>query len=83
MPKIGYILILILNKPNYLIIFLTKWMSCWAYRLDPITGSQNKVADALSKRSILLNAMQVKVIGFEILKEQHAKDLDFGRIWFD
>ncbi|KAK8918703.1 hypothetical protein KSP39_PZI020995 [Platanthera zijinensis] len=44
-------------------------------------GEQNKVTDALSRRSALLITMNTKVIGFDSLKDQYADDEDFAQIW--
>ena len=41
----------------------------------------NQVADALSRRHLLLNTMHTKVLGFEIVKSMYKNDADFGLIW--
>ena len=38
---------------------------------------ENIVADALSKRYVLLNYLDAKFLGFEQLKEMYETDLDF------
>lgn len=45
------------------------------------SGSQNKVADALSRRIFLLTSMYATMTAFEALKEQYAHDPDFGKFW--
>ena len=39
------------------------------------------VADALSRKYTLLSSMQVKVVGFEILKDLYENDDDLSKIW--
>ena len=39
------------------------------------------MADALSRRYALLNAMQYVVVGFEIVKIPYENDYDFGNLW--
>ena len=50
-------------------------------QLSTKRGVQNVVADALSRKHSLLSTMEVKVVGFEILKELYAADPYFGSIW--
>lgn len=44
-------------------------------------GSQNQVANALSKDSFLLTALQIELVGFQHFKEQYPIDPDFHGIW--
>ena len=41
-------------------------------------GKQNVVADALSRKSVLLNQLEVKIPGLEYIKELYATDLVFA-----
>ena len=42
-----------------------------------IVGIANKVVDALSRRSLIVQEFQVETLGFEHLKEMYRADLDF------
>nr|GEX95578.1 hypothetical protein [Tanacetum cinerariifolium] len=42
------------------------------------SGKLNKGADALSRKYSLLNHLQPKIIGFELLKHEYPTDPDFG-----
>ena len=44
------------------------------------SGASNKVADALSRRSLLLTNMIVTVKGFDSFKDLYPGDLFFGSI---
>ena len=44
---------------------------------------ENVVADALSRRYILLNTLNIKLLGFEYIKELYLDDNDFGSIYDD
>ena len=41
-------------------------------------GKDNMVADALSRKSVLLNQLEVKVLGLESLKEMYKNDPEFS-----
>ena len=41
-------------------------------------GKDNVVADALSRRNVLLNQLEVKVLGLENLKEMYNDDPEFS-----
>jgi hypothetical protein len=42
-------------------------------------GKDNVVADALSRRNVLLNQLEVKVLGLENLKEMYNDDPEFSK----
>jgi hypothetical protein len=57
-----------------------KWvefMQKFTFVIKHISGSPNKVADALSRRSLVIQGFQLKTLGFEHLKEMYQEDLDF------
>src|SRR4029078_6819082 len=61
-----------------------KWvefLQLFSFNIQHKAGSQNKVADALSRKNMLLNALESKIIGFEMLKASYEKDADFGEVY--
>ncbi|XP_074303261.1 uncharacterized protein LOC141637713 [Silene latifolia] len=44
-------------------------------------GKSNVVADALSRRYSLLSTLEVRLLGFETLKDYYLEDIDFGKIY--
>lgn len=59
------------------VLFLQKFTFVFRRR----AGFQNKVADALSRRSNLLKILRTEIIEFEVFPDQYAYDVDFGEIW--
>ena len=60
-----------------------KWVSFlqgYTFVLKHKSGKQNQVADALSRRVILLTTMENQVIGFDALKDIYLADKDFQEI---
>ena len=49
--------------------------------LNHKTGTENKVADILSRRSLLLNSVRTEVVGFEQVKEEYESCPDFKKIF--
>jgi hypothetical protein len=46
-----------------------------------ISGTANKVVDALSRKCLLLQEFRVKTLGFENLRDMYAGDADFGEAY--
>ena len=44
------------------------------------SGKSHRVADALSRRQLFLIVMQVKVVGFDELKNLYPEDPDFAKV---
>ena len=64
---------------------LNKRHACWVefietfpYVIHYKQGKDNIVADALSRRYMLISTLDAKILGFEHIKELYALDADFG-----
>ncbi|KAE8697013.1 hypothetical protein F3Y22_tig00110634pilonHSYRG00004 [Hibiscus syriacus] len=61
-----------------------KWVAYlqeFTFTLRHQAGSLNRVADALSRRTLLLTTMNTKVASFESFTDMYAADPSFGRIF--
>ena len=61
-----------------------KWSSflqLFTFNLKHYVGIENKVADALSRKTLLLVNMSATTIGFEELKHCYDNDADFGDVY--
>ena len=52
-------------------------MQNFTFVLKHINGNSNKVADALSRRCLVLQEFQVNVLGFDHLKDLYSEDAYF------
>ncbi|XP_074298798.1 uncharacterized protein LOC141629739 [Silene latifolia] len=77
----------ILTLPNFNKLFeveYAKWvefLQSFNFSRKYIEGKDNIVADALSRRFIMLSFMEQRVLGFEYLKELYVEDPDFKEEW--
>ena len=61
-----------------------KWVEfiqAYTFVLKHHAGSENRVADALSRRTMLLNCVSTEVVGFERLKEEYEFCPNFKKIY--
>ena len=54
-----------------------EYLQGFNFVLKHIGGQENKVADALSRRQMLVQETNFEVVGFYFLKELYKKDPDF------
>jgi hypothetical protein len=57
-----------------------KWvefMQNFTFVIKHISGTANKVVDALSRKCFLMQEFKVKTLGFDNLKEMYRDDPDF------
>ncbi len=56
-------------------------MESFPYVLKYKKGKENIVADALSRRAMVMNVCEAKFLGMEFLKELYPEDAEFRTIW--
>jgi hypothetical protein len=52
-----------------------EYMQNFTFVIKHISGTANKVADALSRKCLLLQEFRVKMLGFENLKDMYIKEM--------
>ena len=57
-----------------------EYIQAYTFVLKHRAGTENKVADALSRRSLLLSTIKTEVVGFDQIKEQYDTCPDFKEI---
>ena len=58
-----------------------EFLQAYTFVLRNKAGTENKAADALSRRISLLVAMSIETTGFERIREEYATCPDFGEIY--
>jgi hypothetical protein len=56
-------------------------MQNFTFVIKHIVGTTNKVADALSRRSLIVHEFQVETLGFEHLKKMYQEDPYFKKAY--
>ena len=65
------------HKLNHKHVKWVEFLQSFTFVLKHISGQANKVVDALSRRSLILQESRVQVLGFEHLKDLYEIDADF------
>ena len=60
---------------------LVEFIETFPYVIKYKQGKENVVADALSRRYVLLSALETKFLGFEFIKDLCATDSDFKEVF--
>ena len=58
-----------------------EFIEMFPYVIQYKQGKENVVADALSRRYVLISTLSTKLLGFEHLKELYMQDSDFGTVY--
>jgi hypothetical protein len=58
-----------------------EYIETFPYVIRYKQGKENIVADALSRRYVLLTSMSAKLLGFEYVKDMYADDADFSDVY--
>ena len=58
-----------------------EFMETFPYVIQYKQGKENVVADALSRRYVLIYTLSTKLLGFEHIKELFMQDSDFGVVY--
>jgi hypothetical protein len=65
------------EKLNQKHVKWVEYMHNFTFVIKHISGTTNKVADALRRKCLLLQEFKVKMLGFDDLKDMYRDDLDF------
>ncbi|GJW28419.1 transposon ty3-I gag-pol polyprotein [Tanacetum coccineum] len=66
------------NAPS---TFMRLMNQAFTFTIKHKSGKLNKGADALSRKYALINSLQPKVMGLELLKHDYSSDPDFGELF--
>ena len=78
-----HIVLKYLNTQKKLNTRHAKWVSFlqgYNFVLKHKSRKQNQVADALSRRVVLLNIMEIEMVGFDAIKDLYESDSDFWEV---
>jgi hypothetical protein len=58
-----------------------EYMQNFTFVIKHISGTSNKVVDALRRKCLLMQEFKVRMLGFDDLKDMYARDADFGEAY--
>ena len=58
-----------------------EYLQSFTFVIKHISGQGNKVADALSRRSLVIQEGKIQVLGFEFMKELYDQDSNFQEVF--
>ena len=58
-----------------------EYMQNFTFVIKHISGTVNKVADALSRKCLFLQEFRIKTLGFENLRDMYVGDADFAEVY--
>jgi hypothetical protein len=65
------------EKLNQRHVKWVEYMQNFTFLIKHISGTANKVVDALSRKCLLLQEFTVRMLGFDDLKDMYVDDQDF------
>jgi hypothetical protein len=69
------------EKLNQKHVKWVEYMQNFTFVIKHISGTANKVVDALSRKCFLMQEFRVKTLGFDNLKEMYRDDPDFKEVY--
>jgi hypothetical protein len=69
------------EKLNQRHVKWVEFMENFTFVIKHISGTTDKVADALSRKCLLLQEFRVKTLGFDDLRSMYADDPDFKEVY--
>jgi hypothetical protein len=69
------------EKLNQRHVKWVEYMQNFTFVIKHISGTANKVVDALSRKCLLLQEFRVKTLGFDDLRDMYAGDADFAEAY--
>lgn len=58
-----------------------EYLQAFTFTIKHKSGKLNKGADELSRKYVLVNSLQPRVVGLELLPQNYPSDLDFGELF--
>ena len=69
------------EKLNQRHVKWVEYMQNFTFLIKHISGTANKVVDALSRKCLLMQEFKVRMLGFHDLKDMYVDDSDFKEVY--